>query len=141
MRIAFLFALVLVAACDTAGESEKSVIELGRLEFYNDPVIVEIPLAVMKGQQFQVRVETYGGGCIEYEDTEVLVASDGVDVFPYDRRKIPESGLCSLELTRIVHEANVIFDQVGPGTIRIHGRRVNSHYDEEIVITLTTTVE
>ncbi|MBA3455758.1 MAG: hypothetical protein H0T42_21865 [Deltaproteobacteria bacterium] len=140
MRSTFSLALILSAACD-APATDESIVELGRLEFFDDPVIINVPSSVKKRQPFQVQVVTYGGGCISFERTDVQVAMDGVDFLPYDRRDIPANGLCFANLSPITHEEYVVFDEPGRHVIRIHGRRYNARVDEPIVIQMTTSVE
>lgn len=130
---------LLLSAC---GTTDDSVVELGRIEFYHDPAIVEAPSSAGIGQSFVVRVMSYGGGCISPERTDVELTSDDVNIMPYDRRHIPaENEACTSELRLFPHEATLVFNVAGSKTIRIHGRRVNFDVDEKIQIPLTIIVE
>lgn len=130
---------LLLSAC---GTTDDSVVELGRIEFYHDPALIEAPSSAGVGQSFVVRVMSYGGGCISPERTDVELTSDEAKVMPYDRRDIPtENEACTSDLRLVPHEAMLIFNTAGSKSIRIHGRRVNFDVDEEIQIPLTVVVE
>jgi hypothetical protein len=117
------------AACD------DSVVEVGVIEFHNDPVVIQVPGAVKRGESALVRITTYGGGCVSMEDTEISATGDGVVITPYDRRK---SGTCTHVLLRFGHEASVSFDTLGPKTVLVNGRRMPE--DELIQLPFTMTV-
>lgn len=129
---------LLLAACGT----DDTVIELGRIEFYHDPAVIEAPASAAVGELFLVRVMSYGGGCISHERTDVELTNDGADVLPFDRRHVPrENEACTSELRLYPHEATLAFETAGSKAIRIHGRRVNFHVDEAIQIPITIVVE
>jgi hypothetical protein len=129
---------LLFAACGT----DDSVVELGRIEFYHDPPVIEAPASAAVGEQFLLRVMSYGGGCISLERTDVELTNEGADFLPFDRRHIPgENEACTLDLRLYPHEATLAFDSTGSKTIRIHGRRVNFQVDEAIQIPLTVVVQ
>jgi hypothetical protein len=113
--------VVLLCACNGflgwSGEGQR----LGIISFYNDPIVIEVPDTVASGLMFQVRVRTYGGGCITQGHTDVRVDGLRVTVTPYD---IHSGGnVCTTELRLFQHEAAVRFDRVGTATVAVRGMR------------------
>ena len=137
--ISLAMLMALLCACD---HRDDSVVELGRIEYYNGPLILDAPDSVAVGQSFVVTVETYGGGCISYEDTEVEFTGEGAEFWPFDRRSIPgKNEACGEDLTFIPHEATLVFDTAGSKKIRIHGRRVSLNEDDVVQIPFTVVVQ
>lgn len=130
--------LALLCSCD----GSESVVELGRVEFYDGPLRLEAPDSVEVGQPFVVAVETYGGGCISHEETEVEFTGEGAEFRPFDRRSIPgKNGTCNDDLAYIPHEATLRFETPGSKEIRIHGRRVSFGEDEVVQIPITVVLQ
>jgi hypothetical protein len=96
----------------------------GVVSFYGHPVVVEIPEAVDRGMEFQVTVQTFGGGCVVQGHTEVSLAAGSVEVRPYDIfvTRMPADYVCTDILNRFPHRATLRLDQPGTATIRVHGR-------------------
>ena len=93
----------------------------GVIEFYSDPVQIEVPESVAAGQPFDVSIRTYGGGCILQDRTEVERSGMVADVRPYDRHI--SAPICTTELRHFNHTATVSFPERGTGRIRVQGMR------------------
>ena len=124
------------------GDGWESVVELGRLEYYQMPQRVSAPTSGTVNDAFPVQVMTYGGGCINFERTDVIVTGDVAEIIPYDRRDIqPDGSMCTADLRFISHEASVMFTTAGPKSIRVQGRRVERNLDEIIEIPFSITIQ
>ena len=132
-----LLSLVLAACAQPAGpsdpplgdrrESPDGVVQerrVGTIEHYRDPVRVEAPASVAVGETFEVRVTTYGGGCIAQGDTEVAVGDLRAVVTPYDWETVsmPRNFACTSELRFYTHTAALRFDRAGTATVAVRGR-------------------
>jgi hypothetical protein len=133
MRIALSLAtLMLVPACDDA------VVERGRIEFYSDPAIIEMPTIVSVGEAFSARIVTYGGGCIDYHSTEVEAEGADTVIEPYDRHS--GASVCTSDLRTISHDVTLRFDAAGTETVVVRGRRVDGNTDEVIEIPVAISI-
>ena len=126
-RALFLGTLVLAvsAGCRLLTDNEiRRERQLALIEFYGDPIVLEIPDTVAVGSPFEVTVRTYGGGCIDPGDTELSVAGQAATVRPYDVfvTHLPPNYACTSDLRLYTHRAAVRFDQAGPATVTVHGR-------------------
>jgi hypothetical protein len=135
--------LALAGLVVTACASEDTVVELGVLEHYQDAPMIEAPATASVGVPVDVRVRTYGDGCVSLESTDVVLTADGADILPHDRRRMNQVGTQILQF--LPHEASVVFDSAGPRTLRVHGRRLDrvagEPVDEVISIALDVLVE
>ncbi len=134
----------LASACGT----DDLIIELGCIDYINEgPIDIKAPTSASVGQPFVMTVRTYGLACVSMESTAVELTHDEADVYPFDRRRIPDgNGACILLVTYFAHEATLTFDSPGTKTIRVHGRRVDCWsppcpVDEEITVPITVVVE
>lgn len=93
---------------------------------YQDPVQIELPSEVNRGESFVVRVRTYGGGRIAQGDIEVrMLGTLAARIFPYDWAVValPPSRACTMQLTYSSHEAELRFGQSGVAQMMVRGRR------------------
>lgn len=97
---------------------------VGTISHYADPVRIEVPESVARGESFVVKVTTYGGGCIAKGDTDVQTEGLDVRVTPYDWEtvRMPPNTVCTMELRLYQHTATLRFDQPGTARITIRGR-------------------
>lgn len=96
------------------------------IEYYGDPVQIDLPSEVKRGQSFAVRVRTYGGGCIAKGDTEVqMLGNLKAQILPYDWEvvELPPNTACTLQLSYYSHEVLLRFEQSGVAQITVRGRR------------------
>lgn len=112
---------------------------IGTIEFYDDSVRIQLPDTVQKGVTFPVRVRTYGGGCIDRGDTEVVLNGLAAQVTPYDIEitHLPPGYACTAELRFYEHVGHVRFDRSGRATVIVRGRKK----PEKIIISVERTVE
>ena len=136
-------AAVLVVALAACGEDGwDSVVEPGYLEYYGTAAPISAPATARTGEPVVVRVDTFGGGCTDFESTEVTTSATAADVQPLDRRVIPSgNGGCTLILEMITHEATLTFDTPGMKTVTIHGRHVDSRGEQAVAIPVMISVE
>lgn len=114
--LAICLGVCTIAACD------DSVVEVGVLQFHNDPVRILVPDTARPREAVLVQIVTYGDGCVSVEDTEVEPSEEGAEITPYDRRRVGE-GACPQIQLHLSHDVQITFDTAGPKTIRVHGRR------------------
>lgn len=128
-----LVVLVLVACAATPsggsppppkGPSERV---LGTVEFYGDPVRVEVPRTAELEQPFVVTVTTYGGGCIEKGETEVKVEALRAEVRPYDYDTTPINGDCNDDLRLHERTKTLRFEEVGTAEVVFFGQKKNAN--------------
>lgn len=111
---------VAFAACSVAETRERVV---GTIAFHGDPVRLEVPSEVTRGQPFTVEVITYGDGCREQGETEVELEGLRAEVTPYDHQVTPPPGAaCTLELNQHRHRATLRFEDTGTAEVVFHGR-------------------
>ena len=113
------------AGCRLIADNEiRRERQLGLIQYYHDPLVVQIPETVAVASPFEVTVRTYGGGCIDQGDTEVSVVGQAAAVRPYDVfvTDLPPNYACTDELRLYTHRAHVRFEQAGPATVTVHGR-------------------
>lgn len=135
--------LVVVAALLLAGCGEddpRCDVAVAKLYSPSGPNAFQVPASVPANAPFIVRVTTSGGGCIEFDSTDVSSGPDGAVITPYDRYCKPlEMAACVLVLVPIEHEAMVEFSTTGTKTIRIRTRHQLSVGGGETVDELVDT--
>ncbi len=133
--------LLLALTMCACGADDQEVIELGTLEYLDQPAMIEVPRNSSVGESIRVLVTTYGGGCISFERTEIETTISGADFRPFDRRVIPgEDGKCPAILRLIPHEEYVSFSSPGTQKITVRGRRIDGHENPEISIDVDVEV-
>lgn len=138
MRSSLVRLLVPLLAHVLAACIDDSVVEIGAIEHYGHPALIQAPDTVQSGQSLLVQLMTYGDGCVAFEETDIRATEDGVEITPHDRRR---SGACTQILKQIPHDAHVRFDTLGSKVIRVNGRRVDTNLDELVQKSLSITVE
>jgi hypothetical protein len=113
-------AIAVLCSCDSSTGPDDNH-RIGTISFYHDPVVVEAPRDVVRGQTFAVSVRTYGGGCVKQGPTNVAIAGGRAIVTPYDVDT--GASLCTTELRLYTHEAMLRFDDTGTMTIAFRGLR------------------
>jgi hypothetical protein len=94
------------------------------IQFYQDPMLIEVPSVVSRGVDFEVAVRTFGGGCVTQGDTEVSIAGRTAEVRPFDIfvTRLPPNGACTNELRYFPHRATLRFAEAGTAVVHIRGR-------------------
>jgi hypothetical protein len=93
----------------------------GAIDFYHDPVVIDVPESVQRGTSFTIRVRTYGDGCTSKARTDVKVEGRRVTVEPMNTEI--RGVACTQILLSIEHTATVTFDSPGPVQVVVRGRR------------------
>lgn len=112
--------LFLVGCGAVVGPDERR--RVGVIDFYDQPSVIVVPDTVRAGEDFQVSVRTYGGGCVSRDTTEVAVAGRLAQVVPYDLHS--GQSACLDVLRSFDHQTAVRFDEPGDAEVRVVGRRV-----------------
>lgn len=125
-RVASRFArvLLLVASCGLfvacgafgLGEEER----IGLIRFHDDSTVFDVPDSVAADSTFLVSFYTFGGGCVHFGRTRLLVDGRTVRVIPYD----VDSGAdaCTADIAFLDHTTEVRFEEPGTATVLIVGR-------------------
>lgn len=115
--------IALLALSSRCGPTEPVAPERqpGTLEYYGDSVRVHVPDTVTAGAAFEVRVTTYGGGCMQKGETDVYVRGRTAEIRPYDYEPTDSGQTCPAILVLYNHTATVTFAEPGEATVRIHG--------------------
>ena len=137
IRGAALLGMAALAAGCSVVDSNGYSRELAYIEYGGSPVQIVLPATARVEEPVAVSVTTYGSGCAQKGDTQVSVSAQVAELRPYDL--YDEESDCPDILRTFVHEAEVIFEQPGTATLRVHGR--TSDGGRTIVETRTITVQ
>ena len=99
----------------------------GIIDFYADGSegVLTAPDTVTAGEEFEITIATFGGGCETVGDTAVVVSAAGADVWVYDFTTATQPEVaCEDILRRLTHTVTLRFDQPGERVLRVWGRRV-----------------
>jgi hypothetical protein len=136
-----LTALVVAGCRALTGEDIRRERQLGWIEFYGQPAVIQLPSTVSRGRDFDVVVTTYGGGCVDQGDTRVTTSATHAEIRPFDIfiTEMPDDYACTDILKQFGHRATLRFTQAGTVTVRIHGRKEPS--GDVIVVERQLTVQ
>jgi hypothetical protein len=117
MRFLLLCALA-VCGCGVFKDSE---VVASRLIYAGDTASIQIPATVTRGVQFEIVVETFGGGCFSDVPAATIVDINGstVTVSPFDL--LEDEDVCTDDLRFIRHVALVTLDITGAVLFRFLG--------------------
>ena len=136
-KLALLPLLAVVTSCLSIGDPGFDRTEVpANLEFYSYDENVVAPTTAQRGQPFNVTFTTYGGGCVERTDNEVVVA--GLDVHIYSTQVVRIGQPCPDVLVSQPQTVPVTVILQGAATVHVHGWRQPE--DEEIVVVRSVTV-
>jgi len=97
---------------------------LGLFDLQQD--MVSAPATVPAGQEFQITITTFGGGCERKGDEGVLLAENGATVMVYDFTTATRPGVpCTAIYSRFTHTVTLRFTQPGEKLIQVWGRRTD----------------
>ncbi|MFQ6045953.1 MAG: hypothetical protein ACE5PT_06285 [Gemmatimonadales bacterium] len=116
-----LFAGLATVTLATCGLEPDWEVRRGTIEFYGDPVVVDVPDTITLGTPAMVTVRTYGGGCHRKGFTEVSVDGLTAAIDPYDSLWVGGGG-CPDILLHFEHAVSVELAEPGTATIRVVGR-------------------
>ncbi|MEM7734213.1 MAG: hypothetical protein AAF267_00320 [Deinococcota bacterium] len=123
-RVHLLLSSMAVFLLLSACSGTSRVINLGILEMYSDfyNVQIDLPEAVARGQDFEVKVTTYAHTCRERARTDVTIQDMTAVITPYDYEvTYPDGTICNPVISSFEHTATLRFDQVGTATITVRG--------------------
>lgn len=110
-----------------------------RLEYYGNPPRVTVPASVAVGETFEISLETYGGGCIEFATTGVKRIGDRLEIRPFDDFPVRDD-ICTADLRFIDHSVTYSVDTDLTLEVAIYGVRVSAAGVEDMVVTRTVVV-
>jgi hypothetical protein len=121
-RASLALAALAAAAC-TSPSGADTELRPAIIEFtQGDPVRVEVPATAAAGTPFEVRVTSYGGGCISQGPTEVSVSGSTALVEPFQVAPAEdEDVVCTQELRIFVNTASVTFAAPGAAKVVVRG--------------------
>jgi hypothetical protein len=87
--------------------------------------VLSAPTRVRVGEDFEIKVTTYGGGCDREGDTSVIILATGAAVMVYDLTVATHPRvICPAVVKRMPHTVTLRFEKPGEALIQIWGRRV-----------------
>lgn len=110
-------ALAATAACDfITGEAYRT--EPALIIFFGDTATIAVPDSVGRGQEFVVRVKTFGGGCTrETAGADVSVTGSLAVIKPFNRTR--NASACTADLLFLEHSIRMRFDTAGRVVLRV----------------------
>lgn len=100
---------------------------------------VTVPATARRGQPFEVKVMTIGGGCVNEGPTRTRVQGMTAEVRPYDVHS--GSHVCTADVRLYEHTATLRFDTPGTATVRILGAAKPGPQLVTVARTVTITEE
>ncbi len=150
MRLTYLVVLPVVSICACSMDSEPTpdpyVVDVGVVDHYGESQeVLRAPATVSAGDEVELVVATYGGGCTESRDLDVDQTAALVVLTPYDATYVPPPSdppaACPDLLQRLEHRVRVSFASAGTKTVRVVGRRIGPAEDELTALEWTIEVD
>lgn len=89
--------------------------------------VLTVPATAVVGQDFDVRIVTFGGGCEREGASHVVVSKEGANIVVYDITAATGPGVaCAPILKRLAHTVTLRFETAGRARIRVWGRRLGA---------------
>ena len=109
-----------------AGPNPQERRVAGIVDYYDSGTqgVITAPERVRAGEEFQVTITTFGGGCERAGEAEVSMAGNTADVEVYDYTVAGPAVTCTAELKRMPRTVTLSFPTPGEGLIRVTGIRV-----------------
>ena len=106
----------------TAGERRVA----GIIDFYTSGTddVITTPTSVRVGEDVQVTVTTFGGGCERAGGVEVQMTANTATLSVYDYSSAGPDIMCTTELKRMPRAVTLRFPDAGQAVIRVEGTRV-----------------
>lgn len=98
-----------------------------------------VPAAVGVDEMFKISIETYGGGCIQFNSTGVKLIGDRLEIRPLDDFPARDA-VCTADLRFIDHSITYSIDTDLTLEVAIYGVRVSEAGVEDVVVTRTLVV-
>jgi hypothetical protein len=121
LRASLALAALVGAACPSPFGADKEL-RPAIIEFTDsEPVRVVVPATAAAGTPFEVRVISYGGGCITRGPTEVSVSGSTALVEPFQTGPADDDVVCTQELRIFENTASVAFAAPGAAKVVVRG--------------------
>lgn len=114
-RIALFVCSGVVIGCSLVTGSEYRE-EPALIRYYSEDARITMPDTVTPGQEFVVKIATWGGGCTRSVSRTVV---DGTTIRLYNRTR--KANVCTADLITIEHQAIMKFDSVSDQVVRFIG--------------------
>jgi hypothetical protein len=89
--------------------------------------VLEAPATIGVGEDFEIKIVTFGGGCEREGPISVIVSAIGANVMVYDLTVATRPDvICTAVLKRLTHVVTLRFEKPGDALIRVWGRRVGA---------------
>jgi hypothetical protein len=114
---------LLIGACrDGAAPVPR---EVGIVDHYGERSVLSLPSTIRAGLDFEVSLQTFGGGCLTAAGSGVRYHAMSATITPYDNNeaRVGEGIGCPDILRRATHIVVLRFPLSGAATIRIEGRQ------------------
>ena len=127
-----LAALALVLALE--GVPAQQPADLARipgiLQFHDEPTtgVLTAPETARVGEEFQVTITTFGGGCEEAGDAGLVLGERNATIHVGDFTSATRPGVvCTAILKRLPHTLTLRFTEPGEAVVRVWGRQVGRY--------------
>jgi hypothetical protein len=89
--------------------------------------VLEAPATIGVGEEFKIKIVTFGGGCEREGHASVIVSAIGANVMVYDLTAATRPDvICPAVLKRMTHVITLRFEKPGNALIRVWGRRIGA---------------
>lgn len=122
---ALMCSAALIAACNAlTADSILRERQPGRITFHSDTVVLVVPDTVQIATPFEVAIRTYGDGCVDEGDTQVITSGSLIEVIPFDIFVVRAgpNHVCTDILRHFPHRTMLQFLTAGEATVRARGR-------------------
>ena len=87
--------------------------------------VLRAPTRVRVGEDIEIKITTFGGGCDREGDTSVIILDNGAAIMVYDLTVANHPRvICPAVVKRMPHTVTLRFEKPGEALIQIWGRRV-----------------
>jgi hypothetical protein len=115
------------ATAEPGARATQEAVVLGIIDFGSEGSnnVVTAPTTVAVGEEFQITITTFGGGCERKGTSSTIITASGASIMVYDITSAIHPGvICTAELKRLPHNLSLRFERPGQAFIRVWGRRV-----------------
>lgn len=114
-------ALAATTACEAIIGAEFRT-EPALIIFYRDTAAITAPDTVARGEDFTVRIRTFGGGCTrETVRVDLAVTESLAEIKPFNRTR--NANACTADLLILEHSLRMRFDVAGRAVLRVIGEQ------------------
>jgi hypothetical protein len=127
LPISLLFFLTAASELGTHPPDPQQALVPGIIDFGTNEKrdVLSAPTRVGVGEDFEMKITTFGGGCDSEGDTSVVILATGAAVMVYDLTVATHPRvICPAVVKRMPHTVTLRFEKPGEALIQIWGRRV-----------------